>query len=46
MKTNLRNQVKKPNLVAKYNHLVNTAKTFKDRKKDSKRGYIKHKGDK
>lgn len=30
------------NFIAKYNWLVNKAKTYRDRKKDLKRGYIKH----
>lgn len=30
------------NFVAKYNWRVNKAKTFTDRKKAMKRGYIKH----
>ena len=30
------------NFVAKYNWRVNKAKTFTDRKKATKRGYVKH----
>lgn len=36
--------MKAGNFVAKYDHVVNKAKTFKDRKKALKRGYSKHKG--
>lgn len=36
--------MKSGNFVAKYNYIVNKAKTFKDRKKALKRGYTKHKG--
>lgn len=31
------------NFIAKYNWQVNKAKTFVDRKKDNKKGYVKHK---
>lgn len=33
------------NFVCKYDLRINKAKVFRDRKKDLKRGYIKHKGD-
>lgn len=35
--------MKNGNFVAKFDHLVNKAKTFKDRKKAFKKGYMKHK---
>lgn len=31
------------NFVAKYDIIINKAKVFTDRKKSSKRGYVKHK---
>lgn len=34
---------KERNFVAKYDCLINKAKTFKDRKKALKKGYAKHK---
>jgi hypothetical protein len=33
------------NLVAKHSRKVNRAQTFRDRKKDDRRGYVKHKND-
>lgn len=38
-----RTKMKNGNFVAKFDHLVNKAKTFKDRKKAFKKGYMKHK---
>lgn len=35
--------MKNRNFVAKYDWQVNKAKTFVDRKKESKKGYMKHK---
>lgn len=35
--------MKEGNFIAKYNWQVNKAKTFVDRKKDKKNGYVKHK---
>lgn len=35
--------MKPRNFIAKYDVLVNKAKTFKDRKRALKRGYCKHK---
>lgn len=37
-------KTKQNNLVAKHMNTFNVAKTFVDRNKESKRGYIKHKG--
>ena len=36
-------KVKPRNFIAKYDYLVNTAKTFKDRKKEFKKGKKKYK---
>jgi hypothetical protein len=37
-------QEKQRNLVAKHARKYNTARVFRDRKKDARRGYNKHRG--